>query len=328
MNSVSQSPPFNLVGLILLIISIGSTSASDKVLDKYANEPIQPVSHDQELNQQLVSLGRSLFSDPRLSANNSISCTSCHILNRAGVDGLQFSPGVDGAPGKANTPTIYNSGLNFVQLWDGAAQTLEEQAGVPIQAQHEMASSWPQVIAKLEVDREYQQKFSRFYSDGITAESISNALATYAASLLTPNSRFDRFLKGEENAISKEEVRGYTLFKSYGCSSCHQGVAVGGNLYQKMGVLGDYFADRNTELTQEDYGRFNVTGNPEHKFQFKVPGLRNVALTAPYFHDGSIQTLPEAVEIMAKYQLGRPINSEDLKLIISFLNTLTGEMNP
>ncbi len=187
-----------------------------------------------------------------------------------------------------------------------------------------MGSNWQEVIDKLNQDPDYVDLFREIYDKPISAESIKKAIAAFERTLLTPNSRFDFFLRGHKAAITEEERNGYLLFKSYGCASCHQGVAVGGNMYEKMGLFGNYFAERGN-VTRSDLGRFNVTGDEEQKFEFKVPSLRNVTLTAPYFHDGSAETLEEAVVIMARYQLGRTMPDHDRKKIVAFLNTLVGE---
>lgn len=287
------------------------------------NEPIQPLPEVQ-LDQAKVALGKRLFHEPRLSKDNTIACASCHGLDQGGVDGRRVSKGIGGAEGSINAPTVFNSGLNFRQFWDGRASSLEEQADGPVQAAPEMGASWPEVVTKLRKDPEYQRAFATVYpKDGLTAQNIKDAIATFERSLVTP-SRFDRYLRGEATAITAEEKQGYELFKSYGCIACHQGVNVGGNMFQYFGVMGNYFQDRGN-ITEADYGRYNVTKKEQDRFMFKVPSLRNVALTPPYFHDGSAQTLEDAVAVMAKYQLGRTIPERDRGLIIHFLRSLTGE---
>jgi cytochrome c peroxidase len=285
---------------------------------------VQPLPERIELNQDKVILGERLFQEVRLSGDNSISCFSCHDLGKGGVDRRARSIGVNGAEGNINAPTVFNSGFNYVQFWDGRAATLEEQIDGPVNNPKEMAASWPQVIAKLYGDESYQQQFSKLYRDGITAANIKDAIATFERSLVTPNSRFDKFLRGDQSALSEQEKNGFALFKSYGCSSCHQGMNLGGNMFEKMGLMGDYFADRGN-LTEADKGRFNVNHDAHSLHEFRVPSLRNVARTAPYFHDGNTPTLREAVVIMARYQLGRPIPQNDIEAICKFLESLTGE---
>lgn len=289
-----------------------------------ADEPIKPVAVDTKLDARKVALGDRLFHDKRLSKDNSVSCASCHNLARGGADSLPTSTGIGGVKGPINAPTVFNSSLNFRQFWDGRAATLEEQAADPVHNPKEMGSNWNEVLGKLAQDAALVDQFKQAYPDGMQARNVQDAIASFERSLTTPNSRFDRHLKGEKNALTADELRGYQLFKSYGCVACHQGVNAGGNMFQTFGVMGDYFARRGG-VTAADLGRYNVTKDEADKHMFKVPGLRNVALTAPYFHDGSAKTLPEAVDVMFMYQLGRPASAQDKALIVKFLNTLTGE---
>jgi cytochrome c peroxidase len=284
----------------------------------------QPLPQRIDLDMAKVTLGERLFHDARLSGNDTISCASCHNLATGGVDRQPRSFGMNNAEGAVNAPTVFNSGFNFAQFWDGRAATLEAQIDGPIHSPKEMATNWPQVVAKLAADQTYPALFTQSYADGISSTNIKDAIATFERALVTPNSRFDRYLRGEADTLSPQEKQGYVLFRSYGCSSCHQGINLGGNMFQKMGLMGDYFADRG-HVTEADRGRYNVDHRPDSMHAFKVPSLRNVALTAPYFHDGSARTLSEAIAIMAKYQLGRPMPAADLKAIAAFLETLTGE---
>lgn len=290
------------------------------------HEPISPLPLALALNPDKVALGNRLFHDPRLSRDNTVSCANCHILSQGGADGKPRSLGIGARQGVINAPTVFNSGLNFRQFWDGRAATLEDQIDGPLANPSEMGTSWPEIIAKLGQDPAYQSLFGRLYSEGITPASIKDAIATFERSLITPNGRFDRFLRGEKIALSAEEKKGYALFKSYGCIACHQGMNVGGNMYEKLGVMRNYLAERGN-ITRADLGRFNITGNPEHRHEFKVPSLRNAALTAPYFHDGSAATLEEAIMTMGRYQLGIEIPDEDINLIAKFIGTLSGEYN-
>jgi cytochrome c peroxidase len=289
-----------------------------------SNEPIEPLPFPSPRNEDKVQLGEMLFLDPILSQDNSISCSSCHSLNKGGADVLPRSIGIGGSKGEINAPTVFNSALNFKQFWDGRAETLEDQVDGPIQNPNEMGSTWKDVMRKLRKSPYYLESFSRFYSDGIQPQNVRDVIAEFEKSLVTPNSRFDRYLQGNHNALTTEEQHGYALFKEYGCSSCHQGTNIGGNLFEKFGVMRDYFADRG-EITKADFGRFNVTGDETDKYVFKVPSLRNVAITAPYFHDGTADSLEEAVRVMSVYQLGRSLPDEDIEDIVKFLKTLTGE---
>lgn len=270
-----------------------------------------------------VSLGERLFHDVKLSSDDTISCASCHGLDTGGVDNRFRSIGVNGGIGGVNSPSVFNSGFNFVQFWDGRAPTLEAQIEGPVNHPLEMGSNWGQVAGKLLQDANYPRLFTEIYRDGITIDNIKDAIATFERSLVTPDSRFDKFLRGEASALSEEEKRGYEFFQSYGCASCHQGVNLGGNMYEKMGLMGDYFADRGN-ITEADNGRYNLNRDPHSMHEFRVPSLRNVALTAPYFHDGHAETLEQAIAVMAKYQLGRPMPVSDLNAIAAFLRSLTG----
>jgi cytochrome c peroxidase len=289
------------------------------------DRPIEPIPAAPILDTALVALGDKLYRDPQLSKNDRVACISCHLLDKGGSDRRAQSIGIDGQIGSINAPTILNSSLHFKQFWDGRAETLEEQIEGPIHGAKEMGSNWEQIIAKLQKSPEYVAQFGKLYPDGITSNNIKNAIATFERSLVTPDSRFDLFLKGDSTAINAEEQEGYRRFQASGCISCHQGVLLGGNLYQKFGVFGDYFKDRGN-ITEVDNGRFNVTKNEVDRYSFKVPSLRNVELTSPYFHDGSAQTLEQAIKVMFKYQIGREPSIDDTKYIIKFLTTLSSPL--
>ncbi|WP_412479452.1 cytochrome-c peroxidase [Azonexus sp. IMCC34839] len=269
-----------------------------------------------------VALGEQLFSDTRLSDNLTVACISCHDPAKGGVDGLQFSAGIGGAVGGINAPSVLNAAYNLAQFWDGRASSLEIQAAGPIHNPLEMGSNWGQVLSRLREDKGLVERFSRAYPDGLTADNVAHAIATYERFLVTANGRFDRYLKGEKQLLTPIEIDGYRRFREYGCASCHQGMLLGGNMYQKFGVMGDYFAGRS--VTKEDLGRYNVTQREEDRHVFKVPSLRNVELTAPYFHDGSAPTLESAVSVMGRYQLGRDLSTQDIQAIVAFLKTLSG----
>lgn len=286
--------------------------------------PLQPLPKPPVVDDRRVELGRRLFNEPRMSANGSISCASCHKLDHAGADDKSLSLGVDGKPVEVNTPSVFNASLNFRQFWDGRAETLEDQAHTVVQSPTEMGGNWSTVVQRIAADPSYRKAFTDAYPDAVTQKNIQGALADYERTLLSTKSRFDQYLAGDTDILTTEEKYGYERFQNYGCIACHQGVNIGGNMFQKFGVLGDYFAARGNP-TKADLGRFNVTGEEEDRNVFKVPSLRNVAVTAPYFHDGSEQTLEGAVAVMFKYQLGRIPSEEDTSLIVKFLKTLTGE---
>ena len=291
-----------------------------------SNEPIQPIEPIQGLDPRKIGLGRRLFQDSRLSHDNQLSCESCHSLETGGTDRIARSIGINGASGAISAPTVLNSAFNFRQFWDGRAATLESQIDGPVQSSVEMGSTWAEVIWKLKQSPAYVEAFRQIYADDIRPDLVKDSIAEFERSLTTPNSRFDRYLRHNTNALNNRERQGYTLFKSFGCASCHQGMNAGGNMYQKVGVMAPYFTDRG-HITKADLGRFNVTGDPHDMYMFKVPSLRNVALTPPYFHDGTAPTLADAVRMMAKYQLGRRLTDDEVELIVEFLRTLTGELN-
>jgi cytochrome c peroxidase len=305
-----------LPALILCAMSLATTAGP-------LSEPITPLPETVNQNPARARLGRQLFGDARLSANNAVSCSTCHDLSKGGADSRDHSVGFSGRLTSVTAPTVLNAAFNFRQFWNGRADSLEMQIDMVVKNPIEMGSKWEDVIAKVSRDPVYQAEFAVSYKGDISKANIQNALATYERTLVTPDSRFDQYLRGDQNAISAEEKAGYLKFKQYGCIACHQGMNVGGNMFQKFGVMGDYFATRGNQ-TEADLGRYLVTGEEEDKHVFKVPSLRNVALTAPYFHDGSAKTLDDAVDVMFRYQLGRVASKEDKAAIIQFLNTLTG----
>ena len=289
------------------------------------SDPIFPVEYPAEASPKEVELGRQLFNSVLLSADNSVSCASCHDLSQGGEDGRAFSIGINGQVGEINTPSVLNAALNPYQFWDGRAVTLEEQVAGPVHHPKEMGSNWEQVVAKLTGDVNLSAQFSAVYGERPNAGNIARAIAVYEQQLVTVDAPFDRFLKGQQNAISAQAKTGYRLFRQIGCVSCHQGRNVGGNMFQYFGIMGDYLGERGN-LTKADYGRYNVTGRDEDLFKFRVPSLRNVEHTAPYFHDGSAETLEQAVRVMSHYQLGLPIKDDEVEAITAFLRSLSGEL--
>ena len=239
------------------------------------------------------------------------------------MDNKQYSEGVGGQLGGVNAPTVYNAVYNFVQFWDGRAATLALQAaGPPLNPVEMGCESFDQIIAKLSKDRALTRAFKAVYPDGWSEANITDAIAQFEHTLITPNSRFDRYLKGDAEAITAEELEGYNLFKKYNCATCHVGPILGGQSYELMGQYADYFAARGTELTVEDNGRFKETSIERDRHRFKVPGLRNVALTAPYFHDGPAPELKEAVCKMGTYQVGVELEDEVEDKIVAFLKAI------
>ncbi|GLO45574.1 hypothetical protein PPUN109347_21370 [Pseudomonas putida] len=286
--------------------------------------PLTPLPAVPELDPARVELGRKLFNDPRLSPDNSQSCADCHRLDRGGADGQARSPGADGKPLAVHTPSVFNASLNFLQFWDGRAQSFDGLVHLATGSADDKGDGWSAVVQRIAGDPAYQAGFAQAYGKPVTTLDAKDALVTYQRTLLTPDSRFDRYLKGDTSSLSLEEKHGYQRFQEYGCIACHQGVNIGGNMLQKFGVFDDYFANRGN-VAEADRGRYNVTGDPDDLYLFKVPSLRNVAVTAPYFHDGSAPTLEAAVDAMFHFQLGRTPSDDDKALIIKFLQTLTGQ---
>ena len=298
----------------------------DGLPEDKAAEPVRPIDLTAEVDQEKVALGFALFHDTRLSVDNTVSCASCHELSTAGVDNHQYSHGVDDQVGGVNAPTVYNAVYNFVQFWDGRAKTLADQAAGPPLNPIEMAStSFDEIIAKLQADKPFAKAFTAVYPDGLTEANITDAIEEFERTLITPNSRFDKWLRGDNEAITADELAGYELFKKYDCATCHVGPNLGGQSYELMGLRRHYFADRGLELTVEDNGRFKETQLERDRHRFKVPGLRNVEHTWPYYHDGTRETLEDAVRDMGIYQSGVELTSLEVDQITSFLKTLTGE---
>lgn len=287
-------------------------------------EPIRPITEIAGLHKDQIELGKELFLDKRLSKDNTLSCSSCHGLATGGCDQKSHSVGINGAIGGINAPTVMNSGHNFIQFWDGRAPSLEAQVNGPTHHPKEMGSNWKEIIGKLNSDPAMVQKFKNVFGTKITEDGIRTAIANFERSLTTLNAPFDRYLKGDATAISPAAIKGYETFKKIGCASCHQGENVGGNMFAKLGEMDDYFAMRKN-VTDADIGRFAVTKREKDKGVFRVPTLRNVELTHPYFHDGSVDTLNLSVELMGYYQLGRVLDKEDVANIVEFLKSLTGE---
>ncbi len=293
-------------------------------LGQLEEEPLLPLPAVPDLPPERVALGEALFFDPILSGDNTVSCASCHKLAAGGADDRSFSLGVGGARGIINAPTVFNAALNFAQFWDGRADSLESQIDGPVTNPIEMNADWPGVLQRLQAQADYARRFGEAYPDGVTADNVRDALASFERTLLTPDAPLDRYLLGDRDALNADQKEGYRRFKQLGCASCHQGANVGGNLFQRFGVMVDYFAERGTASEQTNLGRFNVTGDADDLHVFKVPSLRNVAQTAPYFHDGSVDSLEEAVTIMGRVQLGQRLSDEDVRYIVAFLGTLSG----
>jgi cytochrome c peroxidase len=284
------------------------------------DEPIEVIRPPQSVNLGMAELGKKLYFDPRLSKSGFISCNSCHNLSRGGSDNLPTSIGDQWQKGPINAPTVLNSSLSIAQFWDGRAADLKEQAGGPIANPGEMAFPHTLAVGVLGSIPEYLREFKQvFGKDVIEIDDVTSAIAEFEKTLVTPNSRFDQWLLGNKSALTEQELSGYQLFKESGCVACHNGPAVGGAAFKKMGVIEPYSANSPAE------GRSAVTGKDADRFNFKVPSLRNVELTYPYFHDGAAPTLSEAVNTMGRIQLGKNFTDEENARIVAFLKTLTGE---
>jgi len=296
----------------LMVLGVSAIAASD--------EPIQPITPPKQINIGMVELGKKLYFDPRLSKSGFISCNSCHNLSMGGTDNIPTSIGDKWQQGPINAPTVLNSSLNVAQFWDGRAADLKAQAGGPIANPGEMAFSHTLAIGVLESIPAYVREFKQvFGKDMITIDEVTSAIAEFEKTLVTPNSRFDHWLLGKKDALTADEMAGYKLFKENGCVACHNGPAVGGTSFQKMGIVEPYKATSPAE------GRSAVTGKDADRFNFKVPTLRNVEMTYPYFHDGAANTLTEAVDVMGRLQLGKKFSKEENARIVAFLKTLTGD---
>jgi cytochrome c peroxidase len=307
--------------LLLVVLSAGPALAQPA---PPGPEPISPVPEVETASAARLSLGEALFRDRRLSRGEVVACASCHHLEAAGADGRQRPSGIDGRPLDFNVPTIFNVALNFRLNWRGNFRTLEEHNEAVLLDGRLMGATWDELLGKLRADSAYDAAFEAAYGARPERANVLDALAAFQRSLATPKARFDAYLRGRRDAITADEERGYHLFMAYGCIACHQGQNVGGNLFQKFGIFSDPFAHK-PERVASDLGRFVITGRNDDRHVFRVPSLRNVAVTGPYFHDGRAASLAQAVEMMGRVQLGRELPAHDVQLIVQFLGTLTGE---
>jgi len=305
----------SITGALLVFTALGSAGAAP-----LASEPVSPIKPAVVKDPALVELGKKLFFDPRLSRSGFISCNSCHNLSMGGTDNLKTSIGDHWKQGPINAPTVLNSSLNVAQFWDGRAKDLKEQAGGPIANPGEMAFTHALAVDVLQSIPGYVGEFKQTFGvDHVDIGKVTQAIAAFEETLVTPNSRFDKWLKGDKKALTAQEAAGYRLFKDSGCVACHNGAAFGGNTFQKMGVVEPYQTKSNA------VGRAAVTGKDADRFNFKVPTLRNVELTYPYFHDGEAATLEDAVDTMGRLQLGKQFSADENAKIVAFLKTLTGD---
>ena len=299
----------------------------EKAKAMFGTLPAVATSNDNVSTKEKVILGKTLYFDNRLSKNNTQSCNTCHNLDTYGVDNLPTSPGDNGIPGTRNSPTVLNAALHTTQFWDGRDKTIEDQAGGPILNPDEMAIPNKQfLIDRLSKIDEYKTLFAQAFPDEtkpITYINIQKAIGVFERELMTP-SRFDDYLAGNTSALTEIEKEGLESFINTGCITCHIGNVLGGNMFQKFGLYGDYWDYTNSKPI--DNGRFDVTQNESDKYIFKVPSLRNIDKTQPYFHDGSVEDLNESVVIMAKLELDKDLSEEETGKIVAFMGTLTGEV--
>ena len=293
--------------LVLVLTTTGAAlpeAPTSNLMGPAENEPITPVPAPPDTDPLKLALGERLFADPRLSADGSRACITCHDIHTNGATANRLDKGICGSEFPLNTPTIFNAALSFRLNWEGNFRTLDAHAEAVLENQQTMGRSIDDALGRLRADHETRHQFNQVYGRAPDRASLLDAIATYERSLVTPGSRFDRWLAGDAAALSAEEHNGYRLFKSLGCISCHQGVNVGGNLFERHGI-------------------FHPLASPKPEI-LRVPSLRNVATTPPYFHDGSSPTLDEAVRRMARAQLDQTLSDEQVRAIVAFLNTLTG----
>ena len=297
-------------------------NTSRKEVHSRQSEPIQPLFKTTRSDQKKIQLGKALFHDVRLSKDNSISCASCHDINSGGDDGRSVSIGVGGRKGSLNAPSILNCSLHVAQFWDGRVRTLREQIESPVHNPVEMDSDWDSILFKLKKDPAMLRRFNSVYSTGLNKTNLVDAIVAFETALITTDAPFDKYLQGETEALSKNAQAGYRLFKSIGCISCHQGRLVGGNMFQEFGVMKDY----QSHFADDQVGRIRQTNRDVDLHRFKVPSLRNVGTTSPYFHDGQTKSLQDAIRIMAEFQLGEELSATEVQLLEAFLLSLTGEL--
>lgn len=317
------------LGLALILAACSTPAPTEEavpevtadMLKVFGSLPEEVAPTGYEMSEELITLGRMLFYEPRLSINGNMSCNTCHGLNNYGMDGLRFSFGHTGNPVGRNAPTVYNAALHTAQFWDGRAADVEAQAKGPILAGGEMGMPSAEfVVETLKSIPAYLPYFEAAFpgdADPITYDHVGQAIGAFERRLMTPG-RFDAFLAGDETALTEREQRGLALFIETGCTACHNGPALGGGMYAKLGASEPYVTN--------DLGRYNVTQAEADKYSFKVPSLRNIAMTGPYLHDGSIPTLENMVQLMVRHQLGKELTLDQVNDIVTFLRSLTGEL--
>ena len=319
-----------LCGLFTLKFSrtgYGDNSLLPKARQKFGIIPTQPPElKNNPLSPAKIELGKLLFFEPRLSSTGTVSCNSCHDLTKGGVDNREVSLGVNGQAGTRNSLTVYNAVFNFAQFWDGRAKDLPEQATGPIQNPVEMNNKPTQVMQTLQAIPAYGSLFKAAFpqdAEPLTFDNLARAIAAFEATLLTPGARFDQYLAGDEAALNEQEKRGLSLFISKDCASCHKGMNLGGLSYHRFGVAKKPAPEI---LPPSDKGRQAITRLASDEYVFRAPSLRNVELTAPYFHAGKVWELREAITVMTTAQLGIKLKDKEIDDLVAFLKTLTGKL--
>lgn len=299
-----------------------------------AAEPIQVLPDSVETNAEKVALGMKMYNDTRISLDNTISCATCHILAQGGADHAdeRTSEGINGNHGGVNAPTVYNALFNVEQFWNGRAHTLADQAaGPPVNPMEMGDQTWDQIVERLREDKDLVAEFVAIYpEEGLTQATVTDAIGEFEKTLITPNDKLDQYLKGNASALSAEELAGFKAFKDNTCTTCHVGKTLGGQSFEKMGIFEDYFAAREQSrpdiaYNDDDKGLSGFTGKAEDLHKFKVPNLRNISKTAPYYHDGTQQTLEDAVRGMFRFELGKTATDQQVSSITTFLKALNGQ---
>lgn len=311
-----------------------SRYATGLAVSSLAAEPIQALPDAVETNAEKVALGYKMYNDTRISLDNTISCATCHILAQGGADEAdeRTSEGINGNHGGVNAPTVYNALFNVDQFWNGRAHTLADQAaGPPVNPMEMGDQTWDQIVERLREDKDLVAEFAAIYpEEGLTQATVTDAIGEFEKTLITPNDKLDQYLKGNTSALTAEELAGYKAFKDNTCAVCHVGKTLGGQSFEKMGIFEDYFAAREQSrpdiaYNDDDKGLNGFTGKAEDLHKFKVPNLRNIAKTAPYYHDGTQETLEDAVRGMFRFELGKTATDQQVSSITSFLKALNGE---
>ncbi len=311
---------------LVSVLTLAGLATVSSAADWQALPDKAPAPSDNPTTAAKVELGRKLYHDPRLSSTGTVSCASCHNVMLGGEDNRPVAMGVNGQTGGRSAPTVWNSAFNEVQFWDGRAASLEEQAAGPVTNPIEMGmKSWDDVVARLKSIEGYQQLFNEaFGANSISKDNATKAIAAYERTLITPDSAYDKYVKGDKSALTAQQVSGMKQFEALGCSGCHSGPAFNGpGTFMKFPMMKNGYFEAKYHFSK-DLGRYEATKDSADKHLWKVPTLRNIALTAPYFHNGAVKDLPTAVKVMGKLQLGKDLTRQEIDDIVAFLNALTG----